>query len=223
MKRSQINKIIKDAEVFIEQCKYPLPPFARWTPKQWETKGSECDEMRQTMLGWDITDYGLGEFNTTGLVLFTSRNGSQYVTQYSKPYAEKILISQENQICPLHFHRNKMEDIINRGGGVLVMKLYNSDRNEGLADTNVIIVSDGVLLTVPAGAELELNPGESITLPQYMYHAFWAKKDMGAVLIGEISKCNDDNTDNRFYEKVKRFPVIDEDEAPYRLLCNEYS
>ena len=36
------------------------------------------------------------------------------------------------------------------------------------------------------------------------------------------SQCNDDETDNRFYEKVGRFPEIEEDEAPYRLLCNEY-
>ena len=33
---------------------------------------------------------------------------------------------------------------------------------------------------------------------------------------------NDDNTDNRFYEKMGRFPEIEEDEPPYRLLCNEY-
>ena len=44
----------------------------------------------------------------------------------------------------------------------------------------------------------------------------------GNVLIGEVSQCNDDNTDNRFYEKIGRFPEIEEDEAPYRLLCNEY-
>jgi len=44
----------------------------------------------------------------------------------------------------------------------------------------------------------------------------------GAVLLGEVSQCNDDNTDNRFYEKVGRFPAIEEDEPPYRLLCDEY-
>ena len=29
-------------------------------------------------------------------------------------------------------------------------------------------------------------------------------------------------TDNRFNPPVGRFPKIEEDEAPYRLLCNEY-
>ena len=42
------------------------------------------------------------------------------------------------------------------------------------------------------------------------------------MLLGEVSQCNDDNTDNRFYEQLGRFPAIEEDEPPYRLLCNEY-
>jgi len=42
------------------------------------------------------------------------------------------------------------------------------------------------------------------------------------VLLGEVSQCNDDNTDNRFNPPVGRFPIIEEDEPPYRLLCNEY-
>ena len=44
----------------------------------------------------------------------------------------------------------------------------------------------------------------------------------GPVLLGEVSQVNDDNTDNRFYEPVGRFPAIEEDEPPYRLLCGEY-
>ena len=34
--------------------------------------------------------------------------------------------------------------------------------------------------------------------------------------------CNDDEADNRFEKPVGRFPAIEEDELPYRLLCNEY-
>ena len=51
---------------------------------------------------------------------------------------------------------------------------------------------------------------------------FEVEKGTGAVLLGEVSQCNDDNTDNRFYEEMGRFPKIEEDEAPYRLLCTEY-
>ena len=41
-------------------------------------------------------------------------------------------------------------------------------------------------------------------------------------MIGEVSMCNDDETDNRYYEKMGRFPEIEEDEAPLRYLCTEY-
>ena len=222
MKRSQINQIIKEAESFIEKFQFALPPFASWTPEEWDKKGRECDEIRDNMLGWDITDYGLGNFAETGLVLITLRNGNQNNKNYDKPYAEKLIISREEQICPMHFHWKKMEDIINRGGGILMMQLYNSAQTGELAESDVTVVSDGVTLRVPAGAIVELTPGQSITLTRGMYHAFWAKKGTGEVLIGEVSQCNDDNTDNRFHEPMGRFPQIEEDAEPYRLLCNEY-
>lgn len=222
MKRSEINKIIKQAEAFISQHRFALPPFAGWTPQEWEDKGHAFDEIRDNMLGWDITDYGLGRFAEVGLVLVTIRNGNQLNEKYEKPYAEKLLISQENQVCPMHFHWSKMEDIINRGGGNMMMQLYNSTPEEGLADTDVTVYSDGRTYTVPAGTVVRLTPGESVTLHRGTYHAFWAEEGGGPVLIGEVSQCNDDNTDNRFYEKMGRFPKIEEDEPPYRLLCNEY-
>ena len=67
-----------------------------------------------------------------------------------------------------------------------------------------------------------LQPGESRTLPQGLYHRFWGQKGHGPVLVMEVSMCNDDNTDNNFYDKVGRFPAIEEDEAPLYYLCNEY-
>ena len=223
MKRSEINAILKDAICFIDSFHFALPPFAHWTPEDWRKKGSECNEIRDNMLGWDITDYGLGRFSEVGLVLVTIRNGNQNNSAYTKPYAEKLLISQENQVCPMHFHWKKMEDIINRGGGTLMMQLYNSTPEEALDLLNPVhVVSDGVALTVPAGTVLELQPGQSVTLTHGMYHAFWAKEGSGPVLIGEVSQCNDDNTDNRFLEPMGRFPQIEEDESPLRLLCTEY-
>ena len=223
MKRSEVNAILRDAEQFIKEHHFELPPFAAWTAQDWQSKGHECNEIRDNMLGWDITDYGLGRFDEVGLVLVTIRNGNQNNDKYRKPYAEKLLISRENQVCPMHFHWYKMEDIINRGGGVLMMQLYLSTPDGTLdKDSPVTVVSDGVRLTVAAGTVLELRPGQSVTLTQGMYHAFWAKEGGGRVLIGEVSQCNDDNTDNRFCEPMGRFPEIEEDEAPYRLLCNEY-
>ena len=56
----------------------------------------------------------------------------------------------------------------------------------------------------------------------YMYHDFTLEEGTGPVLLGEVSMCNDDENDNRFYEEMPRFPAIEEDEKPYRLLCTEY-
>jgi len=222
MQRSEINRHIRRALDLCRQYSFSLPPFAAFTPDEWQNKGAEYDEVRDNMLGWDITDYGLGKFNEIGLTLVTIRNGNRNNKRYNKPYAEKILISEENQICPLHFHWFKMEDIINRGGGFLMMQLYNATANDALADTPVQVQQDGRRCSIPAGSILRLAPGESVTLLPHIYHAFWAEKGCGPVLIGEVSQCNDDTVDNHFYESVGRFPTIEEDEAPFRLLCNEY-
>jgi len=75
---------------------------------------------------------------------------------------------------------------------------------------------------VPAGTQIKMTPGESIYIQQYLYHDFVVEPGTGAVLLGEVSQCNDDNNDNRFAESIGRFSAIEEDEPPYRLLCNEY-
>lgn len=222
MKRSEINSILRENIDFIKSLNFNLPPFAWFTHDEWAEKGHEYDEIRNHMLGWDITDYGKGDFERIGLFLFTIRNGNLKEPDCKKTYAEKLLISDEDQYSPMHFHFNKMEDIINRGGGVLVVEVYNCGENETLANTPVTVTTDGHTYTVPAGTKLRLMPGESITLPPYQYHAFWAEKGKGKVLIGEVSMVNDDNNDNRFYEDMGRFPVIEEDEKPLYLLCNEY-
>lgn len=221
MKRSEINRSIREMEELVRKNGFHLPPFCHWTPQEWEEKGAEYDEIRDNMLGWDITDYGLGDFEKIGFALITLRNGNQHNPKYKKVYAEKLLMLKEGQRSPMHFHWNKSEDIINRGGGVLIIHVYNDDNGE-LGTTDVLVNSDGRSYYVPAGTGITLHPGESITLWPHQYHDFDVVPGSGDVLIGEVSMCNDDNTDNRFYEDMGRFPAIEEDEAPYRLLCNEY-
>jgi D-lyxose ketol-isomerase len=114
-----------------------------------------------------------------------------------------------------------MEDIINRGGGILVIQLYNSTPDEDLDKSSDVKVSiDGIEHTVKAGDTVRLEPGDSITLTRGMYHKFWAEK--ATCLVGEVSMVNDDTKDNRFHEPLGRFPEIEENEAPLHLLCNEY-
>lgn len=222
MKRSKINACIREMEELAERHGFRLPPFCNFTPEEWLEKNREYDEIRDNMLGWDITDYGLGDWDKVGFALITLRNGNQNDPRYKKVYAEKLLMLKEGQHSPMHFHWNKSEDIINRGGGILIIHVYNDKGDGSFAETDVLINSDGRSYYVPAGTGVELKPGESITLWPHQYHDFNVKPGTGDVLIGEVSMCNDDNTDNRFYEEIGRFPAIEEDEPPYRLLCNEY-
>jgi D-lyxose ketol-isomerase len=123
----------------------------------------------------------------------------------------------------MHFHWSKMEDIICRAGGNLVMELCNSTPDEEFDTTAVQANIDSLTRTVEAKGRLILTPGESICLPRGLYHAFWGEPGKGTVLVGEVSAVNDDNTDNRFYGGIPRFPDIEEDEAPVHLLCGDYA
>ena len=223
MKRSQINAIIRDFEAMLREYRFALPPFLSFTPEEWKDKGHEYDEIRDNALGWDITDYGEGNFAVKGLSLITIRNGNVHDAKYTKTYAEKIMMLYPGQVSPNHFHWNKMEDIINKGGGNLLIRVYNSLPDEQIdKQSDVTVHTDGRTYQVKAGTQIRLTPGESISIQPYLYHDFEVEKGTGAVLLGEVSEVNDDNTDNRFNPPVGRFPEIEEDEAPYRLLCNEY-
>jgi D-lyxose ketol-isomerase len=223
VKRSEINAIMRDADDFIRAHGFYLPPFAYWTPQDWAAKGEEVREIVDRYLGWDITDFGQGDYASCGLFIFTIRNGDAagLKAMRGKLYAEKILVVDVDQITPMHFHWRKTEDIINRGGGKLVIQLYNSTDDEKLADGDVTVSVDGSRRTVKAGDTVVLSPGESITLTDHLYHKFWGAE--GRVLVGEVSLVNDDNIDNRFFEPVGRFPDIEEDEPPLYLLCNDYA
>ncbi len=221
MKRSEINQILENAKTFMAEKQFFLPPWAYWSMSDWEKNNNDAQEIIQNMLGWDITDFGSGDFYNRGLFLFTIRNGKINVDK--KPYAEKIMIVEENQETPMHFHWNKMEDIINRGGGNLVIELYNSTPDGKFDTTPVKFKIDGVKRSVSAGGKVVLTPGESICLEQGMYHRFYGEPGKGKVLVGEVSMVNDDTSDNCFYESLGRFPVIEEDEEPVHLLASDYN
>ena len=222
MKRSEINAALGRMEAMIREYRISLPDFCHFTPEQWREKGHEYDEVRDNMLGWDITDYGLGKFREVGFSLITLRNGNYHKKdRYPKTYAEKLLYLEDGQYAPMHFHWMKMEDIINRAGGNVLIRVYCSKPDESIdRDSDVTVHVDGREFTVPAGTQIRLQPGQSITITPRLYHDFTVEN--GPVLLGEVSQCNDDNTDNRFEPPMGRFPTIEEDEPPYRLLCNEY-
>ncbi|MFN2160007.1 MAG: D-lyxose/D-mannose family sugar isomerase [Anaerolineales bacterium] len=223
MKRSEINRIIESGKAFAQECRFFLPPFASWTEQEWLSRGPEAEQIVEYSLGWDVTDFGRGNFRKYGLLLFTIRNGLPGAIQegVGKVYAEKMLIVEPDQITPFHFHWQKMEDIINRGGGILKIKLYNSTEDEKLDISGDVRVSiDSIWHTFKAGGTASLKPGESITLVPGCYHQFWAEGER--VLVGEVSSVNDDQRDNRFLEPMSRFPDVDEDEPPLYLLVSDY-
>lgn len=49
------------------------------------------------MLGWDVTDYGQGDWEKIGFGLITLRNGNQNNPKYKKVYAEKLLMLKRGQ------------------------------------------------------------------------------------------------------------------------------
>ncbi len=221
MKRSTINRLLLEGMEFINKMNFKLPPFAGWSLKQWKEKTEEYDEIMDLLLGWDITDFGSGDFDHVGLLLFTLRNG-KCMEKFQKPYAEKIMIVKEDQVTPYHYHESKMEDIINRGGGNLLVQVMNSTLGGEFDDTDVFISSDGRNYTVKAGSVIRMTPGESITMARRLYHRFWGEKGTGVTLVGEVSTVNDDTADNRFYVPAGRFPDIEEDEEPLFLLAVDY-
>jgi len=220
MKRSEINRLIKTSIEFFGQMNFKLPPWAYWKPEEWKGKYETCSEIADNMLGWDLTDFGRGDFHRCGLILFTIRNGN--IIKDKKPYAEKVMIVEELQETPMHFHWSKIEDIINRGGGNLVIELWKSTPDEKVSNESFTVKTDGVVRSLQPGDKIILTPGESICLEQGLYHRFYGEEGKGKVFVGEVSAVNDDNIDNRFYPPVGRFPQIAEDEAPLHLLVSDY-
>ena len=223
MKRSTINAIMAEADDFIRSFGFVLPPFAYWTPDQMRANRDIAGAVIAGRMGWDITDYGQGRYDQMGLFLFTLRNGRLADLQRGGGmcYAEKLLISKQDQLSPMHTHVIKAEDIINRGGATLVVELYGSDDKGQFADDRGgTVFCDGIQVDYAPGQKLRLAPGESVTLMPGDWHAFWG--DGGDVLIGEVSTVNDDETDNVFREPIGRFANVKEDVPPTHLLVSDY-
>jgi D-lyxose ketol-isomerase len=219
MQRSEVNRLQREALALFAGHRFALPPFATWSEAEWRENPETAAYCRKHQMGWDITDFGSGDFPRRGLVIFCVRNGQQGVDA-ERPYAEKLLVVEEDQETPFHLHRIKMEDIIVRGGGNLILELHNFAEG-ALGRTPVTVIVDGTRRVLDAGARLRLRPGESVTLTRNLWHRFYGETGKGTVFVGEVSQVNDDLTDNYFYEKIGRFAGIEEDEPKLFPLWNE--
>src|SRR5688572_17802806 len=192
MKRSELNEIIREGEKFIASFGFKLPEFASWSLDDWKRNKPRAGEVIRARLGWDITDFGRGDFENLGLLLFTVRNGSADNLKSGKGmvYAEKIMISRENQVTPFHTHKVKTEDIIVRGGAPLEVRLYNGEPGHPIdASAPVKVRMDGIDREIPAGGVVQIHPGSSITLQPGHVHSFSAA--------GSYSPGRHVSTDNR--------------------------
>ncbi|WP_368184021.1 D-lyxose/D-mannose family sugar isomerase [Aestuariibius sp. HNIBRBA575] len=223
MKRSRINDIMAEADEMIRSFGFVLPPWAYWSPDEFKSRKDEARAVIDARNGWDITDYGAGRYDEMGLFLFTLRNGRLADLQRGGGmcYAEKLLISKQDQLSPMHTHVIKAEDIINRGGATMVIELFGSDADGNFDETaGGTVFCDGIRRDFAPGEKLKFAPGESVTLMPGDWHAFWGEG--GDVLIGEVSTVNDDETDNVFRDPIGRFADIEEDVAPTHLLVSDY-
>ena len=224
MKRSEVNSHIKWAVELLAKHDIRLPETAYWPPEKWRENSACTETIRRTGLGWDITDFGTGNFPEIGAVLYTVRNGLVDEPNVGVPYCEKYILMKEGQRLPKHYHVFKSEDIIARAGGAFTVYLWNVDRESGLElKTPVKVWMDGIERVFAPGEPISISQGNSITLAPYVAHVFGPSRGSGESVIGEVSKVNDDHTDNYFLEKVSRFADIKEDDPPLHPLCNEYS
>ena len=222
MKRSEINAAIRWGEHLLADRGFRLPDTAYWDMETWKKNRDRLEVIRKVMLGWDITDFGTGKFDEIGAVLYTVRNGDLNSPGTGVPYCEKYILMKDGQRLPEHYHVFKSEDIINRSGGELSVYLWNADRDGNQLDTDVHVWQDGIEHVYQAGEEIIVTCGNSISLTPYIAHIFGPKPGTGDVIVGEVSKVNDDTTDNYFLEKTSRFADIEEDEPIVHPLCNEY-
>ncbi|MBC2603847.1 D-lyxose/D-mannose family sugar isomerase [Puniceicoccus vermicola] len=189
MKRSAINQIYQEAKACFVSHGWTLPPDPRW----------------------DITDFGLGDFDHYGLVLINLAEEPEY--------CEKLMYARKGQTTPSHTHAQKKEDIICRTGS-LSFELWAGPPNETEPGTRFDIQVNGKMRPQASGETLTIGAGERITLIPGIYHAFWPESD--GCIIGEVSTANDDAHDNFFADpNIGRFPGIEEDEPPMIRLISE--
>jgi D-lyxose ketol-isomerase len=188
MKRSVINQAYRDALACFGHHHWLLPPRPEW----------------------DITDFGLGDFDRYGLTLVN--------LAVEPEYCEKLMFARRNQATPCHTHARKKEDIVCRAGA-LTLQIWPAKPAPGAAMPPTLLAPiNGEPVEIRAGEPFVLAPGSRITLAPGTWHSFWPAA--GECIIGEVSTANDDIGDNFFLDPgVGRFPGIEEDEpAAIRLI-----
>ena len=135
MKRSEINSLIRSAQLCFTDHEWALPPRPRW----------------------DVTDFGLADWRNFGLVLVNLAEEPEY--------CEKLMYAQKDMTTPAHCHRKKKEDIICRWGRLVVQVWAGVPAESGEREFSMpidhepVTVKSGQILELPAGSRVTLVPG----------------------------------------------------------------
>ena len=215
MKRSAINAALIAARATCVAHRFALPGWADWTMADHRTNPQQSGFLTDRQIGWDVTDFGSDDFARRGLALLCIRNGIQG-DMAERPFAEKLLFVGENQETPFHCHKVKLEDIIVRGGGNLMVEFTATGSIPGWDQPRI----DGAPVD-PFAGPLRITPGNSITVPRGLQHRFYGEAGQGPVFVAEVSQCNDDRNDNFFLEPLGRFSTVEEDAPALWPLWNE--
>jgi len=230
VKRSEINATLLLARDFFEAYRFKLPKWAAWSPVNWDYSGEEMQAIKDCQLGWDVTDFAQGNFSEQGMTSFMLRNGApslepppDHAPQEAKRhYSEKIMLVQLHQTLPLLALKHRTQDLINRGGGDLVVQVYLSTTEYELDEKKrVPLQVNGIAYNVKAGGIVRLVSGDGLTLQPATYYKYWAEK--ASCIVGAISTTCDETNDYLFFDpNCQRFPSIEPDESPLHLLHYEY-
>ena len=208
MLRSKVNSHIKLSLNYLLKKNYNLPIWASWNFSKWKRNTKLAKKISTYQLSWDITDFGSDNFDKIGLTLFTLRNGT-LSEKNNIQYAEKLMVLKPNQAIPYHYHKRKIEDIINRYGGELELGLYHTNNDKKIINYEI----DSKTKHIKPFKKIKISEGQSIRLFPFCCHYFKSPlKNKKLLIIGEVSSVNNDNNDNFFPSNAPRFNKIVEDE-----------
>ena len=222
MERSRINTLLADAEDFFAASNVALPEFAFWHPDEFEHRvRSGHERLVVSGMGWLVSDFGLDDFASEGMIAFCSCAGASDIDA-GRTYAERHFILRESQRIPTRFHRLRTKDLINCGPGNLCLRLHRSTPSGVLDETvNVQTEIDAAVRKLTPGARLVLHPGERVLIEPMTFHECWAEQD--DVIAREISSASDEISDTFFLSQIGFATALDEDEKPRRLLISDYA
>jgi D-lyxose ketol-isomerase len=231
MKRSEIDAAIERAIGSAKKHGVALPKWADWHPLQFD---ASADGIRHQKLGWKVVDFGVGDFQNCGLVIFAlcspiaDESGAPVTKQQTigghdypvTGFSRKYLFVQAGQTEPHHFHRQKTrKEVTVIAGASVRFELAWADGDTQLSDKDVEVQVDGIWHHLPANGSIVVAPGETITLPGELSHIISVPEGGQDTIMLETSTANNDSNDNIFpFMTPTSAPVSEDAKARYQLL-----